>query len=118
MRFVDIAVAALIGSAAITGILAWDPRAGDAGSRSARLQADLRDRALRVLQQKGMVWLVRSPPSQLCSYFDALSNSTFGVSATVGSTPCGDPPKAGSVTARLTVNLDSAEVTIVAWSLD
>jgi hypothetical protein len=115
LRYVDIALAAMIGGSAITGILAWNPQDGDAGSHEALLQSHLRDRLLAVVQDKGVLWLL-SPLNSVCSYLASLSNSTSGVYAVIGAGSCGSRPVPGSVEASLSMNLYSSEVTLVAWS--
>ncbi len=116
MRYVDLAVAALIGTSAITGIVAWDPRSGDTGSDRIAAQTQLRDGLLALLQQRGIAWFLVSPSWAVCSYLSSISNSSFGVSATLGSVSCGSPPRRGSVVASLSMRLVPFEVTLVAWS--
>ena len=117
MRYVDLAVAALIGTSAITGIIAWNPRAGDQASRQLETQTRLRDLLLGILQQRGTTWFLRSPADVVCSYLARRSNSSFGLEATLGSLTCGPPPMEGSVAASLSLRLVPFEVTLVAWSL-
>jgi len=117
LRYVDLAVAAIIGTSAIAGIAAWDPRSGDAGSRQERVQMQLRSSLLDVLQEQGILWLIHSPPGAVCSYLADKSNSTFGMAATLGSVSCGVPPRSGSVVASLEMRLVGSEVSLVAWSL-
>ena len=116
MRFLDIAVAALIGASAITGMAAWSPQAGDSASRGAAAQGQLRDELLSFLSEPGMAWLIINSPSAACSALSGLSNSTVGVSASFGSYSCGSPPTAGSRAASLTLLLGTNDVDLEAWS--
>ncbi len=115
MRFIDLAVAALIGSSAITGIVAWSPRTGDAGAQQLRVQAQLRDRLVGFLQRSGLVQFVASTTAA-CRLISDASNSTFRLYATMGSSSCGAPPSSGSPSARLSLRLIPFEVVLVAWS--
>lgn len=117
MRYLDLAVAALIGTSAITGVISWDPRAGDAGSHRLELQTRLRDGLLALIQEQGVAWFVRTPPATVCAYLAARSNSSYGLHATLGADSCGSPPRPGSAVASLTMDLLPFEVTLVAWSL-
>lgn len=117
MRFVDLAVAALIGTSALTGFIAWSPGQGDAAAREAALRSQLRDSLLGMLQQKGIPWILQSPPTTVCSYFAGRSNSSFGVDVTLGSTTCGTKPAPGAVTATISMKLLPFEVTLEAWSV-
>lgn len=118
MRYIDLAVAALIGVSAITGVMAWAPAGGDATSLQIERQMQLRDYLLLFLRQHGIAWLLATPTEAVCSYLASLSNSSFGVAATFGSVSCGVPPENGSVAANVTLKLASSEVTLVAWSAD
>jgi len=115
MRYLDLAVAALIGASTVTGIVAWTPHAGDGASDSAKLKSQLRDELLALLQQKGTVWLIRSPPGDICAYLGSISNSSVTFSASIGSNICGPPPPEGALEASLTVNLIPYQVVLEAW---
>ena len=117
MRYVDLAVAALIGASAIAGIFAWEPATGDAGAAKLGRQVRLRDALLGVLQEHGISWILASPPDAFCAYLESRSNSTFGIAATIGGFSCGSPPPRGSVVANLSMRLVPSEVTLQAWSL-
>jgi hypothetical protein len=117
LRFIDLAVAALIGSSAITGIVALNPQAGDAGAGQAALQARLRDSLLEFLQRSGMTQFVQSPAAA-CQRLAEASNSTIKFYSTVGSASCGIPPGSGSQSATLSFRLVPFEVVLVAWSSD
>lgn len=117
MRFVDLAVAALIGTSALTGFIAWNPGQGDAAAREAALRSQLRDSLLDKLQQKGTPWILQSPRPAVCSYFADMSNSSSGVYVTLGSTTCGAEPAPGAVTATISMSLLPFEVTLEAWSV-
>ena len=116
MRFVDLAVAALFGTSAFTGRVAWDPHGGDLASGRLALQTRLRDGLLTLVQERGIAGFLQSSPSTVCAYLAALSNSSSGVFATLGTRTCGAPPPRGSTTASLTLDLIPLAVTLVAWS--
>ena len=116
MRYIDIAVAALVGVSAITGVLLWTPRAGDLQASALAAKAELRDRAAGLIDAKGMGWFLGTPPSSVCSYIAGLSNSTVHLLADVGGTTCGSGPPAGAVSASLSFRLAHLQVTVEAWS--
>ena len=116
MRYIDLAVAALVGTSALAGIVAWDPGTADSGARGLKLQAVLRDDLTAYVQGRGVAWFARSPPSVICSALAGASNSTFGMQATLGSLSCGSPPPPGSLTATLSMTLLPFEVKVEAWS--
>ncbi len=115
LRYLDIAVAGLIGMSAISGIAVWSPKSGDAGSRELMMQSELRDHIVSYLQQKGVLWLLRSSPEVVCSGLSNASNSSLTFAAKVGSVSCGSPPT-GTVFATLPVELGPTEVVLEAWS--
>jgi hypothetical protein len=115
LRFIDLAVAALIGSSAITGMVAWNPRAGDAGSQQAALQARLRDSLLEFIQRSGIAQFIQSPAGACLRLLEA-SNLTIKFYSTMGPASCGIPPGSGSQTATLSLRLVPFEVVLVAWS--
>lgn len=116
MRYVDIAVAALVGVAAISAFVVWTPRRGDVRANSLAARTELRDRVAGLIEAKGMAWFLATPPSEVCSYIAALSNSTVHLVATVGGDTCGSAPPPGAVVASLSFLLVRLEVTVEAWS--
>jgi len=115
LRFIDLAVAALIGSSAITGIVAWNPRAGDAGAQQFASQESLRDELVEFLRHGGLAQFLQSP-SGACLRVSEASNSTFRLYATIGSATCGTPPTPGSPNATLSLKLVPFVVVLVSWS--
>lgn len=115
MRYVDLAVAALIGASAIAGVVTWTPRPWDAETRRLVLQTQLRDDLLGYLQARGTVWFASTPPGQICAALQASSNSTVAFSAAVGGARCSVPPP-GAVVANLTLDLLPGRVMLEAWS--
>ena len=115
MKFGALAVAARIGCSAITGIVAWSPKAGDVGAQQLGAQVRLRDRLVEFLQRSGMIRFLGSPAAA-CRLISEASNSTFRLYATVGPTSCGTPPGSSSPSVALTLRLVKSEVVLVAWS--
>ena len=116
MRYIDIAVATLVGVSAITGVLLWTPRGGDTQASALAAETELRDRVAGLIEAKGMVWFIGTPPSSVCSYIAGLSNSTIHLLATVGGATCGSRPAEGAVRASLSFRLVHLQVTVEAWS--
>jgi len=115
LRYLDIAIAALVGMSAISGTAVWTPRSGDGASRQLMLQEELRDYVLAYLQQKGVFWLLQSPPESICSELSRASNASVTLSATIGPRSCGSPPS-GTVYVAVNLNVIPEEVTVEAWS--
>lgn len=114
MRFIDLALAALIGTSAITGMVVWSPKASDAGAQRLGTVAQLRDRLVGFLQRNGLIQFESS--SDACRLIGEASTPTFRLYAAMGSVSCGSPPEAGSPSATLSFRLIPFEVELVAWS--
>ena len=116
MRYLDLAVAVLIGSSAITGVVALTPRPGDSASDALALQSHIRDELLGFLESRGTPWLLVASPSAFCADLGRLSNSTVTLGGSIGGIACGTSPPAGAVAANLTLDLISREVVLEGWS--
>jgi hypothetical protein len=114
LRFVDIAVAALIGTSAFTGMVVWSPQQGDNASNQSLLQAQLRDALLKLIQDRGFAWLIQTPPQEICAALAGMSNSSVGFDAVLGQYSCFAPPRSPS--ASLAFRLLPMEVTLEVWS--
>jgi len=115
LRYLDIAIAALVGMSAISGAAVWTPRSGDSASKQLMLQEELRDYVLAYLQQKGVFWMLQSPPESICSELSRASNASVTLSATIGPRSCGSPPS-GTVYVAVNLGMIPEEVTVEAWS--
>ena len=114
LRYIDLAVAAMIGASAISGLVVWSPRSGDSVSQTVMLQLELRDRLLGYLQQRGVVWFLHSPQAMICSALAKSSNSSVVMSALIGGEACSPQPE-GEPMATLTLRFITIEVTLEAW---
>ena len=110
------AVAALLGASAFTGILIWTPRTGDAQAGELAMRAELRARVAALIQEKGMAWFLGTQPSAVCSYLAGASNSTVHLSAALGDVSCGGVPPPGAIHASVSFLLANRSVTVEAWS--
>ena len=115
MRYLDIAVAALLGVSAITGLGLVSPRPGDAASVQLSTQTGLRDGLLAIVQHKGISWLLTTPAPEICAYLEQSSNSTVSLSATIGTEPCPSQPLPEADAATLYVPLKAIAVELEAW---
>lgn len=115
MRFLDIAVAILIGTAGVGGLIAWSPAPGDAAASSLQARSAAREFALRFIESKGVAWFVDTPPPGVCAAIGSASDSTYGLSASAGDFECAPPP-AHAEPARLTFQAMGVAVTVIAWS--
>ena len=116
MRYLDIAVALLVGTAAMTGVTAWSPGQSDLASRRFQAQAALRDSLVAFIDSKGMAWFASIPASALCPEISSASNSTYALFAEAGPVTCGTPPAAGAASSSISFSVASRQVTLIAWS--
>lgn len=116
MKYVDIAIAILIGVSALAGLLVTSPQAGDGAARVYRLKTALRDRLTAYAGARGAAWFLQTPVPEICSQLEASSNSSFALSATIGSVECGPRPPMGSVAVNLSLLFLPFPVTLEAWS--
>ena len=115
MRYLDLAVAALIGTSAIAGVAAFSPRQADVASSSLAIESHLRDELLTILQREGVTWLIISSPQVVCAHLHELSNSSVTFSGVIGKYGCGASPARGSPVATLAFNLIPCHVVLYAW---
>jgi len=116
LKFLDIAVAVLIGASAITGILVWSPLQGDAASAEFAARTRLRDSLLEIVQGRGIPWLIQTPTAEVCAALADMSNSSVSYSAILGSYSCPASPPADSVSETIILRLLPMAVTLEAWS--
>jgi hypothetical protein len=67
------------------------------------------------VEEKGMAWFLQSPSEELCAALAGVSNSTFEMTAVVGSYRCGPQPPEGATSASLSFTLSALEVSLEAW---
>lgn len=115
MRYIDIAVAAMIGVSAVAGLVSWAPETYDASAHRASIHSALLRRLDVFVRNRGTVWLVRSSPGTVCAALASASNSTVALTGSVGGESCGDAPPDGAVTASLSFLLAGREIVFVAW---
>ena len=115
MRYLDIAVAVMVGTAAITGLVVWTPAQGDSASASFQERTALRDRMVSFVETRGVTWFVTTPEAEICADVQGAANSTFVLSVQVGSSSCGVPPPEGAVFASISFQLVQSQVTLTAW---
>ena len=117
MRFLDIAVAAVIGLLSTSLIGVSSPAGNDFTAYKEHKQAALRDRVEGLLNSGGLVWLQDARPEDICARLESLSNSSVAFSAVVSAVPCSLPPIRAVASANLSVILPSRTVVLEAWAL-
>jgi hypothetical protein len=115
VRWLDIALATMIGISAISGIVNWDPRLADNGSNRLVLENRLRDALMSYLDSRGLPWIQESSPVAICADLERLSNS-IALSANINSFSCGPSPPKGATIMTLTLQLGVRDVTLQAWT--
>lgn len=116
MRYLDIAVAAMVGTAALAGLSIWGPGQADGAALRFRTQTALRDSLAAFVDSKGVPWFASTPWAEVCSALSAASNSTFAMSVQAGSASCGPPAPSDATSVRLSFTLASRQVVLSAWS--
>lgn len=115
MRYLDVAVAALIGASAITGIVAWGPGVPDSAASHAAARSALWVDLEEFVQAQGTVWMMRSTPGQFCAALAAASPPNATLTGSVGGHNCGDPPD-GADAVSVSFMLGGRETVLEAWS--
>ncbi|HEV2138241.1 MAG TPA: hypothetical protein VGR53_05320 [Nitrososphaerales archaeon] len=115
MRWLDIAIATMIGVSAISTIVTWNPRVADISSHRLMLESRLRDRLVSYVDHRGLPWIEQSSPESMCADLERQSNS-IELSATIDSFSCGPSAPKGAAIMTLTLQLDVRDVTLQAWS--
>lgn len=116
MRFLDIAVAALIGMSAISAMLVWNPAQGDSTARQEALRSGLRNDVLSFLEVHGVPWLYEVTPQEFCDALSSSSTPSFNLTGKLGSFTCGVVPASASAVVSITLTLPPRMVTLTAWS--
>jgi len=115
MRYLDLAVAALIGVSAIAGIATFSPGQSDVASKRLAMESQLRDELLTILQREGLTWLIQSSPQAVCAYLQDSSNSSVTFSGVIGPYTCGTSPPISSPVATLAFYLTPYQIVLEAW---
>jgi hypothetical protein len=115
VKFIDIAVAGMIGISSIASLLVWTPSTYDIAAQRAAEQVRLRDGLMNVVDSYGLYWLQESPPRGICTALGMMSNSAVTFSATVDGVPCSVPRGPLGVEANLTVRIGARLVDLESW---
>lgn len=116
MRYLDIAVAAMVALTAIAAMVVWSPGAADLAADRLRTKSALRDALVAFVDREGVPWLFSAPLPDVCAAAYAASSPAADISAIEGPQSCGLPPPAGATSVELTLSVASKQVTLVAWS--
>jgi hypothetical protein len=116
LRFLDIAVAVMVGIASMAGLAAWSPRGGDALSYQSAVQVRLRDELVHFLDSRGLPWILQARAVDVCTALATDIAPPDGAQVNLGGASCGSQPPAGAVVAELTLNLLPMAVVLEAWS--
>jgi hypothetical protein len=114
LRFIDIAVAALIGTSAMIGMTTLSPKIWDATSQRLAIQSELRDSLLDHFERPGVPLLFVTQPQMICEVVSSWTNSGVKYSATVGGVNCSSSPPTLANVASVTVE-ESPEVILQSW---
>jgi hypothetical protein len=115
LRFLDIAVAAIIGLISTTAIVIWSPTPYASASHDYQVEIGLRDLLVEIVENTGVYGMQRSSFSEICSIVARYSNSSVTVSAEMGGNDCVAGPQTGSIGSMLTVPLFTGQVILQAW---
>jgi hypothetical protein len=115
MRFVDLAVAGIIGAATVGALIYWSPGPFLDSSHRSRAEGAMLDRLAGLVDSRGLAWFLDSDLSSICGFFASVSNSTILYSADVGGEQCPGTPSSGSASVTLVLPLPSKEVILEGW---
>ena len=115
MRFIDIAVATLIGTSALAGLAVLSPRQNDAYSRQQLVQSELRDFMLSQIQRPGVILAIETEPQSVCQLVSTWSHPGFEFSAIINGVPCASFPPYAADVATLTIQTVPHTVVLQAW---
>jgi hypothetical protein len=118
LRFLDIAVAAVIGLVSTTAIVAWSPTPYASTSHSYQVEIGLRDLLVKIVEDEGVVGIQRSSFSEICSIAARYTNSSVTVSAEMGGNDCVAGPPSGSIGSTLEIPLYTGQVILEAWETE
>jgi hypothetical protein len=76
----------------------------------------MRDELLAFVRQRGIPWILRSSPEDVCAVITRVSDSSGFMFGSVGGISCGASPPAGAVVSTLTFRLLNFEVAIGEWA--
>lgn len=115
MRFLDLAVAGIIGLVVIGAGGALAPGLADAAAASTSEVIFLRDALLAAVEEEGLVRLQLYTFEQVCSWLSSISNSTITFSGAVGGVECSGGPPSGTPFAVLSLDVGSDRLVLRAW---
>jgi len=116
MRYLDLAVATLIGMSTVTALVVLSPSPIDTAAAGQMSVIQARDELLGYLQRQGSAWLLLAPPVAVCGSLGSLSSPTVSFSAVINGHPCRVPPT-GATVVNLTLSFSSRKVVLEAWSV-
>ncbi len=105
----------MVGVSALSGLVVWTPRSGDAAASRTALQVQLRDQLLSFVEGRGLPWLLLTPPREVCADLASALGGTANAFLLEGTQSCGEAPPQGAVAATLSMRLLSFELSLVAW---
>ncbi len=115
MRFIDLALATMVGVSAIGSVLVLNPSYPIEASSRYSSEAGLRDSLVRIVQSRGLEWFVEAPSDTICGVLASVSNSSVGYGATIGNSSCGPSPPVGATEVELALTNEWREVTLWSW---
>ncbi len=117
MKFLDVAVAVIIGLSAFVSLDAFSPTANVAASYALERQASARDSLSALIASPGVAWLQSASMAQTCALLASLSNNSVVFSATQGAVACRGAPAGAVASANLTLSFPSRTLVLEAWAI-
>ena len=115
MRFLDIAVATMIGTSGLAALGVWNPQASDSTAAEAALRIKLHDGLVSAVEAMGLAALSSLPFSDLCTQIATLPVDSYTLSASVGPSQCDPSPPQGLHVESMTLDFGGRSVTVEAW---
>jgi hypothetical protein len=115
MRYLDLAVATMIGMSSVTALVVLSPSPFDAAADRQASNLVVRDDLLGYLRGQGAAWLSSAPPQEVCQSIARASSSAVSFDAVIDNDPCGVAPY-GVMVVNLTLAFSERTVILEAWS--
>lgn len=117
MRFIDLAVAAMIGASSIAGILFLNPSPAEVSTSRYVQDSQTRSDLLAMVESVGLNQIFSEPTQGLCALLQSRSNATVQFSAVTSGGGCNSDPPPGTDVISLPISFNGARVTLEAWSV-
>jgi hypothetical protein len=115
LKFLDLAVAALIGFGSVAAMGVWNPEQLSAQGTLYSKQASMQEYLETIPSRLGLPWLQQASPDAICSALLPFSNLTIQVSASGRDFVCTVGPPANVPSASIVLMFPRGNLSLSAW---